>query len=171
MSKLTAIITGVALGTWFLALPVAAQGTAALDGCGTSGAPAALVHVNGLRSGTGTVRVQAYTGDPQRYFDKGTYIKRIDLPAASARQVCVPLPGPGTYAFSVRHDTNLNGKSDMNDGGGMSGNPHVSLLDLLFKRKPDPHKVQVKVGSGVTQVQIVMNYVQGASFAPVGGVK
>ena len=55
----------------------------------------------------------------------------------------------------------------MSDGGGMSGNPHVSLLDLAFKRKPDPQRVQVRVGNGVAQVNIVMNYVQGASFAPL----
>ena len=167
MSKLSAIATGIALGTIFPGLPAAAQGSAELEVCGSGGAPAVMVHVVGLRSPTGNIRVQAYAGDPNRYFDKGTYIKRIDLPAGVARQVCVPLPAPGIYAFSVRRDDNLNGKSDLGDGGGMSGNPHVSLFELAFKRKPDPQKVQVRVGNGVTQVNIVMNYVQGASFAPL----
>lgn len=167
MSKLSAIATGIALGMTFPALPAAAQGSAGMEACESGGAPAVLVHVVGLRSTKGNIRVQAYGGDPRRYFEKGAYIKRIDLPADVARQVCIPLPAPGIYAFSVRHDTNINGKSDMSDGGGMSGNPHVSLLDLAFKRKPDPQRVQVRVGNGVAQVNIVMNYVQGASFAPL----
>ena len=135
--------------------------------CESGDVPAVMVRVVGLRSTKGNLRVQAYGGDPRRYFDKGTYLKRIDLPAEATRQVCVPLPAPGVYAISVRHDANVNGKSDLSDGGGMSGNPRVSLLDLAFKRKPDPQKVQVKVGNGVTQVSIVMNYVQGGAFAPL----
>ena len=167
MSKLSAITIGTLLGAAALAVPSVAQGSADIALCAPEGTPAILVHVVGLRSTSGNIRVQAYGGDPARYFDKGTYLKRIDLPAGAARQVCVPLPAPGTYAVSVRHDTNVNGKSDFKDGGGMSGNPRVALLDLIFKRKPDPRKVQIRVGNGVTQVNIVMNYVQGGAFAPL----
>jgi uncharacterized protein (DUF2141 family) len=131
--------------------------------------PAILVRVIGLKSRTGVVRVQAYGGDPAHYFDKGTYIKRIDLPlpAQGAVDVCLPLPRPGTYAVSVRHDADGSGKTSMADGGGMSGNPSLSLWDVMLRRKPAPDKVEVSVGGGVVPVPVVLNYIQGTSFRPI----
>ena len=161
-----AMMTAVAVGGT-LSLARAEAIKAAAPGCRAGGSPAILVEVIGVRSDAGTVRVQAYGGDPARYFDKGTYIERIEMPTAQAREICVPLPKPGTYAISVRHDVNGNGKADMKDGGGMSGNPQFSVWDLIVKNKPDPKQVQVKVGAGVTPVRVVMNYVQGGSFKPV----
>lgn len=150
-----------------LSLARAEAMNAAAPICKAGGSPALLVEVVGIKSDTGTIRVQAYTGNPAHYFDKGSYIERIDMPAARASEVCVPVPKPGTYAISVRHDVNGNGKSDMRDGGGMSGNPHLSLWDLALKNKPNPASVQVKVGDGVTPVRVVMNYVQGSAFKPL----
>jgi uncharacterized protein (DUF2141 family) len=81
----------------------------------------------------------------------------------------MPVPRPGTYAISVRHDANGNGDVDIgNDGGGFSGNPSVSLFDAMFKRKPSPAQVQVRV-NGLTNVPIIMNYVRGASVGPIPG--
>jgi uncharacterized protein (DUF2141 family) len=133
--------------------------------------PAILVRISGLRAKTGSIRVQSYGGDPNAYFDKGTYLKRIDIPEPTSDplEVCVAVPRPGIYAISVRHDVNGNGKSDSSDGGGMSGNPEMSLLDVVFKRKPDPSQVGIQVGQGVATTSIVMRYVQGGSFRPVGG--
>ncbi len=138
---------------------------------GNPAEPAMLVHIVGFKARTGTVRVQSYGGDPARYFDKDTYLKRVDLrvPAAGALDVCLPVPSPGTYAISVRHDIDGAGKSDRGDGGGLSGNPHMSLFDLLFKRKPDPAVVAVPVQRGVRTVPIVLNYLSGTSFRPVAG--
>ncbi len=34
-------------------------------------------------------------------------------------------------------------------------------MDLLFKRRPSPVQVQVRVEGGITAVPVVMNYVQG----------
>ena len=141
--------------------------SAAAPLCRAGDSPAILVEVVGVKSESGTIRVQAYGGNPDRYFDKGTYLERIDMPTPQARESCVPLPKPGVYAISVRHDANGNGKSDMKDGGGMSGNPNMSVWDLITKSKPKPREVQVKVGEGVTPVRVVMNYVQGGSFRPV----
>jgi uncharacterized protein (DUF2141 family) len=131
--------------------------------------PAMLVRVTGFKARTGMLRVQSYGGDPSRYFDKGTYLKRIDLRVApgGAMEVCVPVPAPGRYAISVRHDIDGSGKTGRSDGGGMSGNPHVSLFDLLFKRKPSPDQVAVEVSHGVRVVPVTLNYLQGGSFAPV----
>ena len=166
----------------FLAAIAAAAGTPPLAAqpagpfaarCGPGvAAPALLVHITGFKAHTGTVRVQSYGGDPQRYFDKGSYLRRVELPvpaATNALDVCLPVPAPGSYAVSVRHDLNGSGSADRGDGGGMSGNPRLSLLDVLFKRKPDPAAVAVQVGRGVRTVPIVLNYISGARFRPVAG--
>lgn len=134
-----------------------------------TGEPAMLVHVVGFKARTGVVRVQSYGGDPDHYFDKGSYLKRIDLrvPPTGALDVCVPVATPGRYAISVRHDIDGSGHTGRLDGGGMSGNPHVSLFDLMFKRKPSPDQVAVIVGHGLRVVPITLNYLSGASFGPV----
>jgi hypothetical protein len=67
----------------------------------------------------------------------------------------------------VRHDVDGAGKTSKADGGGMSGNPHVSLFDLMFKRKPSPDVVALEVGRGVKPVPITLNYLAGGSFRPV----
>lgn len=137
------------------------------EACRSGRGPAILVHIDGARSHQGNVRVQLYGGDPAHYFDKGSYMKRLDVPTVEAGEVCLAVPRPGTYAISVRHDVNGNGKSDSSDGGGMSGNPRMSLFDVLFKRKPDPASVQIRVGEGVASTSIVLNYIQGGSFRPI----
>ena len=167
MSKLVAGMAGLMLAA---AVPAGA-GAAVLGPDATAcegNGPAMLVHVEGLKKRTGTIRVQSYGGNPSRYFEKGTYLWRIDIPvpATGSIDVCVPVPGNGHYAVSVRHDLDSSGKTGMSDGGGMSGNPRLSLFDVMFKRKPDPGKVQVAV-QGVTRVPVRMNYVQGGSFGPI----
>jgi uncharacterized protein (DUF2141 family) len=145
----------------------AAVAGADTEACRSAHGPAILIHIEGVRNHAGIVRVQLYGGDPARYFDKGRYIRRLEVPAAEAGEICMPVPKPGIYAISVRHDANGNGKSDSNDGGGMSGNPPMSLFDVLFKRKPDPAKVEIRVSEGVTSTSITLNYVQGGSFKPL----
>jgi len=155
------------------ASPLSAAGAAVLgphaEDCDGS-KPAMLVRVEGLKSRTGTVRVQSYGGDPARYFDKGAYLERVEVrtPAAGPVEVCMPVPHPGTYAVSVRHDANGNGSVDISsDGGGFSGNPGYSLFDAMFKRKPSPVQVQVHV-AGLATVPVVLNYVHGTSLGPIG---
>ena len=158
------------------ATPLSAAGAAVLgphaDDCdGTK--PAMLVRVEGLKSRTGTLRVQSYGGDPARYFDKGAYLERIEIrpPAAGPVDVCMPVPRAGLYAVSVRHDANGNGSVDVgSDGGGFSGNPSYSLFDAMFKRKPSPIQVQVRV-AGLARVPVILNYVHGTSLGPIGAGK
>jgi len=130
--------------------------------------PAMLVRVDGLKARTGLLRVQSYGGDPQRFFEKGTYLERVELPVprAGVVEVCMPVPAPGIYAVSVRHDVAGNGRAERTDGGGMSGNPDVSLMDVLFKRRPSPVATSVEV-RGVKLVPVTINYVQGTSFGPI----
>jgi uncharacterized protein (DUF2141 family) len=170
MSKKRFPLAHLALGA-LVALPAAGHASVIgpfASAC-AAGNAAMLVHVTGFKARTGVLRVQSYGGDPGHYFDKGTYLKRIEVqvPANGAADVCVPVPGPGRYAISVRHDVNGSGKTDRSDGGGMSGNPHLSLIDLMFKRKPSPDQVAVEVARGVRVVPVVLNYLQGGSFAPV----
>ncbi|HET8613294.1 MAG TPA: DUF2141 domain-containing protein [Sphingomonas sp.] len=172
MSKVrtAAILLALAFGA-APALPASAAAVAGVARACAAGSakPALLVRITGFKAHTGTVRVQSYGGDPDHYFDKGTYLKRIDVPvpASGPLEVCVPVPHPGQYAVSVRHDVNGSGHTEKSDGGGMSGNPHVSVMDLIFKRKPSPGEVAVKVGDGPRTVPIVLNYLQGMSFRPI----
>lgn len=169
MSKVNLIIAGLVA-----AVPLAPTGAAVLgphaDEC-TDGKPAMLVRVEGLKSRTGLIRVQTYGGNPSRYFDKGTYLERVQVhvPPTGPVEVCMPVPKAGTYAVSVKHDANGNGSTDIgSDGGGFSGNPNLSLLDVLFKRKPSPVQVEVHV-AGVTTVPVRLNYVHGTSVGPARG--
>lgn len=129
-----------------------------------AGRPAMLVKAEGLKSREGVLRVQTYGGDPARYFDKGTYLERVDvdLPESGAVEVCMPVPRAGTYAVSVTH--RLGG--DLKNGGGMSGNPNFSLMDVVFKRRPSPSQVQVQV-RGIVPVAVTMNYVNGTRVGPI----
>jgi len=158
------------------AAPLAPAGAVVLgphaDDC-AGGKPAMLVRVQGLKSRTGILRVQLYGGDPASYFEKHAYLERVEVrtppPGTGPVEVCMSVPRPGIYAISVRHDANGNGDVDIgSDGGGFSGNPNLSLFDAMFKRKPSPVQVQVKV-NGLTNVPITLNYVHGTSVGPIGG--
>ncbi len=171
MSKL---IASLMIGVGALMAPCAPAAAIVLgphaQACEAGGRPAMLIKVVGLKARTGLIRVQTYGGDPAHYFDKGSYIERIEVPtpAAGTVEVCVPVPKTGTYAVSVRHDVSGHGGSaELSDGGGMSGNPNVSLMDVLFRRRPSPMQVQVRVENGVVPVPVVMNYVRGGSFGPI----
>ena len=137
--------------------------------CGANGGPAILVHVAGLKDREGQVRARVFGGDPSTWFDKRNALKRteVPIPANGAVDICMPVERPGVYAVDIRHDTNGNGKSEIADGGGLSGNPDVSLLDVLFKRRPSVEKVSVRVGSGVTPLTIILKYKQGGSFKAI----
>ena len=84
--------------------------------------------------------------------------------SGDSMRFCVPLPAAGSYGIAVRHDADANGKSGWNDGGGFTGNPDISLTNL----KPDASKTALRVGNGVTQARVVLNYRQGLSIEPIG---
>lgn len=127
--------------------------------CASNG-PAVLVNVEGFKARTGRVRVQLYAANAATFLEKGKWLDRVDVPVSANGPVdiCVPVPKPGNYAISVRHDMNGNGKGDMRDGGGFSGNPKVSVWDYVFGRKPDINKVQFSVGASTHQVEVTLRY-------------
>ena len=137
--------------------------------CGANDGPAILVHVAGLKDRQGQVRTRIFGGAPSTWFDKRNALKRteVPIPANGAVDICMPVERPGVYAVDIRHDTNGNGKTEIADGGGLSGNPDVSLFDIVLKRRPPADKVSVRVGDGITPVTIIVKYKQGGSFKAI----
>lgn len=119
--------------------------------------PAVRITVNGIRSGTGTIRVQSYRGTSSEWLAKGRWLNRIQLPARRGTMTfCMPVPAAGTYAIAVRHDANGNGDTDLrSDGGGMSNNPSINVFNL---GKPSVGKTAFTVGNDVKAIQINMRY-------------
>lgn len=136
--------------------------------CSSIAGPSVLVKVVGLKNRAGTVRIRLFGGDPKTYFDKKHALKRIefDVPNSGTVERCIAVAKAGTYAIDVRHDTNSNGKSDKADGAGVSGNPEVSLLDVMLKKRPPARKVQVNVSGSATAVSIIVKYLSGGKLKP-----
>jgi uncharacterized protein (DUF2141 family) len=159
----------VCAGLALAAASASAQAPLGPDGaaCSAGNRSAILVNVSGFKMRQGRVRVQLYGGNPADFLQKGKKLRRIDLPVAAAgsMNICIAVPGPGTYAVAVRHDADGNGKSGWSDGGGFSNNPRISLLSL----KPSHKSVAITVGRGVKPVNVVLNYRSGLKIAPVGG--
>ncbi len=137
--------------------------------CERGDGPAILVNVVGFKNRAGTVRARTFGGSPSTWFDKKHYLKRTltDVPSSGSVAICMPVPHAGTYAVDIRHDINANSDTDRADGAGASGNPPISLFDILFGRRPPANKVAVQVGDGVTPITVVLKYLSGGSVKPV----
>jgi uncharacterized protein (DUF2141 family) len=164
MFKLTAKAGAVA------ALVLAAQASPAQAVLGPDAAacrgngPALLVNVSGLKARTGNIRVNVYGSDPNRFLERGQYVRQINVRAtrAGTMPICVQLPSAGRYAVAVRHDVDGDG-NDWGDGGGFSRNPRLSLTNL----RPSYNNVAFNVARGVQPVNVVLNYRFGLSIRPV----
>ena len=169
MLKLTVVVAvaGLALIAPVHGARATALGPDAAACRAAAAAPAVLVRVGGFKARRGMLRVQVYGGDPADFLAKGRKLKRIELPVTPTgpMEVCVALPRPGNYAVAVRHDIDGSGKSDWNDGGGFSRNPHLSLVAL----KPRFEDVVIGVGAGPRAIDVVLNYRRGLSIKPVAG--
>lgn len=165
MDKVTA--RGVFFGSLMLLGAVLPIGVANADTLplGTScGETAARVHVDGFKDRVGNLRVQAYGSNPSEFLESGKKIVRVEgeVSPAGGMSVCVPLPGPGTYALVVLHDRDANGRlSVWSDGVGFSRNPKLGLS------KPDYSRVKVTLPSGTTDIDVILNYRQGLSVRPL----
>lgn len=125
--------------------------------CSTGSGPAVKVVVNGVKGGSGRVRVQSYPATQSAWLAKGRWLHRVESPArAGSMAFCVPVGATGNYAIAVRHDANGNGKTDISkDGGGFSNNPSINILNL---GKPSVGKVSFFAGSGVTTISVNLKY-------------
>lgn len=161
---------GTALGMVVAAAPALAQqaniaGPEAVA-CrpGAAGA-AVIVTVAGMKDRAGRVRVQLYSNDADGFLEKGTYLKRVDVPTApdGPMRVCVPLPGAGPYAIYVLHDRAGDGKTSFSqDGFGFANNPKLRLA------KPPVTTVLRNYPAGVSEIEVMMNYRTGLmSVGPI----
>lgn len=164
--RLTAF--GLAAALLGPAVPASAQIGPHAARC-AAGESSVIVNVTGFRARTGTLRVQLYAANPRTFLERRQYLVRVEMPVSRSGDmpVCLPVSAAGRYAVMVRHDANGNGRSDRSDGGGFSGNPDVSLIDLALRRKPSLSRVGFNVANAPVRINVVLNYVQGGSFEPV----
>jgi uncharacterized protein (DUF2141 family) len=125
--------------------------------CAAGAGPAVQVTVTGIKASSGLIRVQSYRGTASEWLKKGHWLARIEAPARrGTMSFCMPVPAAGTYAIAVRHDSNANGETDiMSDGGGMSNNPSINILNL---GRPSVDRTAITVGNTVRTIQINMRY-------------
>ena len=139
---------------------------------GESG-PALMVRVDGLKDHSGNLKLEVYPANDKDFLQddnilisEGKVFRRVEQPVGSAKPVelCVRIPGPGTYAVSLLHDRDANRKFGLSvDGIAFSGNPKLGLS------KPKAAKSSVVVsGNGVSRIAVTMNYRRGLmSFGPL----
>jgi len=150
-----------------LAAPGAAQAAMGPDAAACRGnRPGILVTVSGFKQRTGNVRVNVYGSDPERFLERGQYVRQINLPVTRAgpMPICVAVPAAGRYAVAVRHDLDGNGRSGWSDGGGFSRNPRLSLTNL----RPSFERVAFNVGPNGSGVNVTLLYRYGLSIRPAG---
>ena len=159
---LTASVLALTMGGMVIApAPAAAQYRQEIPNdmrqCAANAGPAIKVTVQGIRAGTGVIRLQSYRAISSEWMEKGRWLHRIEVPArAGTMTFCVPVPAAGTYGIAVRHDVNGNGKTDLtSDGGGMSNNPSINIFNL---GKPSYKKTAFSVGDSPRTIAITMKY-------------
>lgn len=132
-----------------------------------AGKPAVLARVSGFKAPTGTVSVKLYASNSSTFLERGRYLRKVEVPVRSTGpiDVCVPVPAGGKYALAVRHE--VRGEKSRSDGGGFSGNPSVSLVDVAFKRKPPLNKVSFQIDRSTKLVPVTLKYLQGGSIRAV----
>lgn len=169
MLKSVSFLASAAAAAAMLLAPVSAQArpVGPYASLCASGKPAVLARVSGFKSARGTLAVKLYASNPKTFLEKGAYLRKVEVPVTRTgpMEICVPVPQSGNYALSVRHE--IGSKKSRADGGGFSGNPDVSTLDLVLKRKPKMSEVSFAVNGSTRVVPVTLNYLQGGSFRPV----
>ena len=165
----SALVRLLAIGAAAAAMSAAAPAQAAVGPFAKlceAGKSAVLARVSGFKAPRGTLSVKLYRSD-SRFLEKGAYLRKVEVPVtrSGAIDVCVPVPASGRYALSVRHE--IGAEKSRSDGGGFSGNPKLSLFDVVLKRKPDLNSVTFTVNGSTRVVPVVLYYLQGASLRPV----
>ena len=130
------------------------------------GKAAILVRVSGFKTRSGELRLDLYDGDPKKWLVGGKKIHKVHMfpiPKSGPVDICVKVPGPGTYAFGLQHDVNRDYEITRVDGGAFSNNAKISLLN----RKPKHSAAAFTVGNGTKRVGIRLLYLRGLSIGPV----
>lgn len=136
--------------------------------CAADG-PALLVRVHGFKQATGRLRFKLYNATSREYLGKTSQISRVVVPVSrgGSIDVCLPVPKAGAYVVSVAHDLDSDNKIETSDGGGVTGNPRISLSDAITGRKPPLGAVTVRVGGSTVIAPVRLMYKQGLSVGPV----
>jgi uncharacterized protein (DUF2141 family) len=94
----------------------------------------------------------------------GKVFRRVEsqIAATGPVEVCIRVPGPGTYSVSLLHDRDSNRRFGWTiDGIGFTGNPKLGWS------KPKSASTRITAGGGVTRATIVLNYKSGLGVAPL----
>lgn len=129
------------------------------------GKAAILVRVSGFKTREGELRLDLYDGNPDNWLVGGKKIHKVHMypiPQSGPVDVCVKVPGPGTYAFGLQHDVNRDYRLTRIDGGAFSNNARVTLLE----RKPRHSSAAFTVGNRTKRVGIRLLYLRGLSIGP-----
>jgi uncharacterized protein (DUF2141 family) len=134
--------------------------------------PAVNVTIVGLKDRAGNLRAEVYPPNDNDFLEDdnklvmaGKTFRRVETPTPQSGvvQLCVRLPGPGTYTLSVLHDRDMNRKFGISgDGIGFPNNPKLGLS------KPRASATRFVAGPGITDITIRLNYRRGMfSFGPL----
>jgi uncharacterized protein (DUF2141 family) len=134
--------------------------------------PAVNLTIVGMKDRAGNLRAEVYPPNDNDFLEDdnklvmaGKTFRRVEMPTPQSGvvQMCVRLPGPGTYTLSVLHDRDLNRKFGISsDGIGFPNNPKLGLS------KPRAAATSFVAGPGITDVTIRLNYRRGMfSFGPL----
>lgn len=159
------VATGLALVAPLALAPASAAVVGKDAAVCNEGKPSLHVRVHGFKQAAGSVRVVLYSSDG--YLQKGGSLRKVRVPVESLDplNVCIAVPGPGTYAVAVHHDVDNDKQKDRTDGGGFSRNPSLSITSL----RPRFQATAVKVDSGPRVVPVQLQYLQGLRIGPVKG--
>jgi uncharacterized protein (DUF2141 family) len=160
-------------------LAVAAAPAAAVEILGPDAAACApgsdqtavLVTIDGFKNRDGTLRLEMWPGTEQDFMRdhheltaEGKPYRRVtvDVPQSGPAKVCVPLPGPGTYALGAFHSpAGVRKFNFRQDGATFTRNPKVGLS------KPRAADVATEFGAGLNQSSVTLNYLRGFGFKPI----
>lgn len=136
-----------------------------------TGKDAVLITIDGFKNREGTVRVELWPGTQEDFMrnhhelvaeGKAYHRVTVPVPASGPAKVCVPLPGPGTYAVGAFHSPSGQRKFNFRqDGATFTRNPKVGLS------KPKAADVAMRFNSGLSEATVTMNYLRGLSFRPI----
>lgn len=170
MTRLPALLLGIFLTGAAPVKPSPSLGKAEAACRPEEPGPALFVTAVGLKDRRGLLRAELYPDNDADFLqddailiNQGKTFRRaeINLAGSSGATICMRIPAPGRYALSLLHDRDANLKFGIfSDGIGFPGNPK------LKRSKPSASSAAFTAGSGITKVNITMNYLHGFSFSP-----